>query len=221
LAQLRLAVLISGTGRTLQNLIRRSAAGAMPATCVLVVSSSRDAKGIDRATAAGIPVLVVERGAFPTQESFEAAITAALDGVAPDLVVMAGFLKRWRPAPRYRGRTINIHPALLPLFGGKGFYGHHVHEAVVASGMKVTGCTVHFVTDEYDAGPILLQRTVEVRFEDTPDTIAAKVFELECDALPEAIALIAAGRVTIEGRRVRIAADTGGAAAGPAGETRA
>ncbi len=203
--RLRLAVLISGGGRTLRNLLEKSRAGDLPAEVVLVIASRADAPGLAFAADAGVPSAVVERRAFSSADAFEDAITRSLDAARPDLVVMGGFLKRWRPPPRYQGRTINIHPSLLPLFGGRGFYGHHVHEAVRRAGMKMSGCTVHFVTDEYDAGPILLQKTVPVAFEDDADAIAERVFRAEVEALPEAIALIAAGRVTIEGGRVRVA----------------
>jgi folate-dependent phosphoribosylglycinamide formyltransferase PurN len=126
------------------------------------------------------------------------------DEARVDLVCLAGFLSFWIIPQRYLGRVMNIHPALLPAFGGKGMYGHHVHEAVIARGCKVSGCTVHFVDNEYDAGPIVLQRTVPVYAEDTADDVAARVFEEECIAFPEGIRLYAEGRLRIDGKIVRI-----------------
>jgi folate-dependent phosphoribosylglycinamide formyltransferase PurN len=131
-------------------------------------------------------------------------MVARLDERKVDLVCMAGFLSYWIIPDRYLGRVMNIHPALLPAFGGEGMYGHHVHEAVLARGCKVSGCTVHFVNNTYDDGPIVLQRAVPVRAEDTPDRLAARVFEQECIAYPEAIRLFAEGRLRIEGRIVHI-----------------
>jgi phosphoribosylglycinamide formyltransferase 1 len=121
-----------------------------------------------------------------------------------ELVVMAGFLSLWPIPPQFAGRVINIHPALLPAFGGHGMFGHHVHEAVLATGCKVSGCTVHFVTNEYDQGPIILQRCAPVLEGDTADTLAARIFEQECQALPDAIRLFAQGRLKVEGRRVSV-----------------
>jgi phosphoribosylglycinamide formyltransferase 1 len=120
----------------------------------------------------------------------------------PDLVCLAGWLHLLPIPDDLRHRVLNIHPSLLPAFGGKGMYGRHVHEAVLAYGAKVSGCTVHFADDSYDTGPILVQKCVPVLTGDTPDTLAARVFAAECEAYPEAIRLIAAGGVTVEGRRV-------------------
>ena len=127
-----------------------------------------------------------------------------LDEHEAALCAMAGFLKLWSIPQAWRGHVLNVHPALLPAFGGKGMYGHHVHEAVLASGAKVSGCTVHFADDEYDHGQIVLQRTVPVLEDDTPATLAARVQEAEREAYPEAVSLFAEGRLRIEGRRVRI-----------------
>jgi folate-dependent phosphoribosylglycinamide formyltransferase PurN len=127
-----------------------------------------------------------------------------LDEARVDLVCLAGFLSYWIIPERYTGRVINIHPALLPAFGGKGMYGHHVHEAVLERGCKVSGCTVHFLSNEYDEGPIILQRCVPVYAEDTADDLAALVFREECIAYPEAIRLFAEGRLRIEGRVVHV-----------------
>ena len=129
----------------------------------------------------------------------------ALDGASVDLVIQAGFLSLWYVPPQYDGRVMNIHPALLPAFGGHGMFGHHVHEAVLAAGCKVSGCTVHFVTNEYDAGPIIVQKAVAVHEGDDADALAARVFEQECVAYPEAIRLFAQGKLRIEGKTVRVA----------------
>jgi formyltetrahydrofolate-dependent phosphoribosylglycinamide formyltransferase len=199
-----LAVLISGGGTTLRNLDRRIGDGRLDARIAGVVCSRADAAGIDIARAAGLPCAVVPRKEFPDGVAFSAAVTGAVDALSPDLVVMGGFLSLWTIPERYLGRVMNIHPALIPAFCGKGFFGHHVHEAVVASGVKVTGCTIHFADNEYDRGPIILQRVVPVRTEETPDEVAARVFAEECEAYPEAIRLFAEGRLRIEGRRVHI-----------------
>jgi len=201
--KLRLAALLSGGGRTLLNIQELIEAGSLPAE-VRVVIASRECKGADRARDAGLDVRVVERRELPDVEAYTARIVEILDEVGVDLIVLAGFLSFWRIPPRYEGRVMNIHPALLPSFGGKGMYGRHVHEAVLAAGCKVSGCTVHFVNNEYDEGPIIIQRAVPVLEGDTPDDLAGRVFQQECIAYPEAIRLFAEGRLTIEGRVVRV-----------------
>jgi len=201
--KLRIAVLLSGGGRTLLNIQDRIASGELPAE-VAVVIASRPCKGVDRAKAASLHVTIVPYKDMPDNEAYSAAITEALDRANVDLVCMAGFLSLWRIPPRYEGKVMNIHPALLPCFGGKGFYGERVHQAVLAAGLKVSGCTVHFVNNEYDAGPIIVQRPVPVEEGDTPETLAARVFQQECIAYPEAIRLFAAGRLKVEGRVVRV-----------------
>jgi phosphoribosylglycinamide formyltransferase-1 len=133
---------------------------------------------------------------------FAEEVWAAVRGFSPDLVCFAGWLHLVPIPPDFRHRVLNIHPALLPAFGGKGMYGRRVHEAVLAAGVKVSGCTVHFADETYDTGPILVQKCVPVKEGDDPDTLAARVFAAECEAYPEAIGLIAAGRVKVEGRRV-------------------
>ena len=198
---LRLVALVSGGGTTLQNLIDRIAAGTLPAQVVGVVSSRADAFGVTRAGRAGIPASVVERRGM-SQGGFADEVWAAVRAFAPDLVCLAGWLHLLPIPADFRHRVLNIHPSLLPAFGGKGMYGHHVHEAVLAYGAKVSGCTVHFADDTYDTGPILVQKCVPVNDGDTPDALAARVFEAECEAYPEAIRLIAEGRVTVQGRRV-------------------
>ena len=199
---IRLVALVSGGGTTLQNLIDLAAAGALPARIAGVVSSRADAFGVTRAERAGIPAGVVE--ASPRRATFADEVWAAVRTFAPDLVCFAGWLHLLPIPADFRHRVLNIHPSLLPAFGGKGMYGHHVHEAVLAYGARVTGCTVHFADDTYDTGPILVQTCVPVKDGDTPDTLAARVFQAECEAYPEAIRLIAEGKVTVQGRRVVI-----------------
>jgi formyltetrahydrofolate-dependent phosphoribosylglycinamide formyltransferase len=200
----RLAVLLSGGGTTLQNLLDRIAAGRLDAEVAVVVSSRADAFGLERARRAGVPAVTVARKAHPNVAAFNDALHAALAPHAVDLVVLAGFLSLFQPRARFAGRVLNIHPALIPSFCGEGFYGARVHEAVLASGVKVSGCTVHFADEQYDRGPIILQGCVPVLDDDTVETLAARVLALEHDLYPQAIQLFAEHRLRIEGRRVRI-----------------
>jgi len=203
---LRLGVLLSGGGRTLLNFLERIDAGRLPAE-VAVVVGSRACKGVERARAAGLDAHVVpykDYAAAGDAAGYSAEIARLLDAAAVDLVCLAGFLSFWEVPACYAGRVMNIHPALLPSFGGQGMWGHHVHEAVLSAGCKVSGCTVHFVNNEYDAGPIIVQRCVPVEEGDDADRLAARVFEQECQAYPEAIRLYAQGRLRIEGRVVRV-----------------
>ena len=200
---IRLAVLLSGSGRTLQNLSDRIASGELAASIETVISSRPGAYGLTRAANLGLPARVIDQKRTRPEE-FDAGVTGALVEADVDLVCMAGFLTLWRMPPRFDGRVMNIHPALLPDFGGLGFYGHRVHQAVLAAGRSESGCTVHFCDNAYDHGPIILQRRVPVLPDDTPDTLAARVFEQECIAYPQAIRLFAAGRLRIEGQRVAV-----------------
>ena len=202
----RIAVLISGGGTTLRNLLEQIRAGRLRVEIALVVSSHAEARGRQFAVDAHIPDFVATRKDYASDEAFSGAIFDHCREAAVELVVMAGFLKRLVIPSDFAGRVTNIHPALVPAFCGQGYYGHHVHEAVLRYGAKLSGCTVHFADNEYDHGPVILQRAVPVLDDDTPDSLAARVFEAECVAYPEAIQLIADGRVKIEGRRVRIQA---------------
>jgi phosphoribosylglycinamide formyltransferase-1 len=199
-----IAVLISGGGTTLQNLIDRIAAGTLPVRIVQVISSRRNVAGVARAMKADLPVEIVERKSHASIESFSERIFDVCRAAGAKLVCFGGYLQLLKIPPDYRGRVLNIHPALLPAFGGKGMYGHHVHEAVLKHGEKVSGCTVHLVDDQYDHGPIVAQRTVDVRADDTPATLAVRVFELECELYPEVIRAIVEGRVSIDERQLRI-----------------
>ena len=201
---LRLAVFISGGGTTLRNLLEKIAAGQLDAEVRLVVSSNSKAGGLEIAKEAGIPTQVVLRRDYADDAAFSKPLFEAVRAADVHVVVLGGFLKRIRVPDDFVGRVLNIHPALIPAYCGEGFYGRRVHEAVLAAGEKQSGCTVHFVDDEYDHGPIILPRTVEVRADDTPESLAARVFASECEAYPEALRLFAAGRLHIEGSRVRI-----------------
>jgi len=201
--QLKLAVLLSGTGRTLVNLQERIAAGTLDARVCVVISSRGDVLGVQRAKDLDLDTVVVERRGASAAE-FQQKLSEEITAAGPDLVCMAGFLSLWRIPDELYGRVINIHPALLPDFGGHGMYGHHVHEAVINAGRGVSGCTVHFCDNEYDHGPIILQRKVPVVPDDTADTLAARVFEQECIAYPEAIQLFSEERVELEGNRAVI-----------------
>jgi phosphoribosylglycinamide formyltransferase-1 len=200
----RISVLISGSGTTLKNLIDRIEAGRLHVQITLVISSSPGARGLQFARDAGIPATVVQSQCFASQGEYSRAIFDHCRAARADLVVMAGFLKRVSIAADFANRVTNIHPGLIPAFCGQGFYGHHVHQAVLDYGAKISGCTVHFADNQYDHGPVILQRAVPVLDDDTADTLAVRVFEAECEAYPEAIQLIAQGRVRVEGRKVRI-----------------
>ncbi len=185
----RLGVLLSGGGRTLQNIHERIANGKLDAEVVCVISSRGSVKGVARARDVGLPTHVVSRRDTP-DPLFHDEIERLLTEAEVELVCMAGFACMWRIPPAFADRVINIHPALLPAFGGKGFYGCKVHEAVLAAGVDRSGCTVHHCDNEYDHGPIVLQREVPVLESDTPETLADRVFEQECIAYPEAITLL-------------------------------
>ena len=153
---------------------------------------------------AEIRTAVIERRAFDDEAAYSQAVFDECRAARVDLVVMGGFLKHVLIPADFENRVVNIHPALIPAFCGQGFYGHRVHEAVLEAGARISGCTVHFVDNLYDHGPVILQRTVPVLDDDTPDRLAARVFSAECEAYPEALRLIAGGKVTIDDGSVRI-----------------
>lgn len=202
----RIAVLLSGTGRTLENLLACRERGELDVDIPVVISSRPDVRGVEVAQQAGIETHVFTRRQAPSPSELSAAVRRAIDPHDVDLLVLAGYLLRLEILPEWEGRVINIHPSLLPLFGGRGMYGSRVHRAVLASGMRVSGCTVHIVTEEYDAGPILLQRCVPVEQDDDVDSLAARVFALECELYPEAIRLFAAKRVRVTQNSAQILA---------------
>ena len=203
--RLKIAVLLSGGGTTLANLLSWRDRGDLRADIDLVVSSRAGARGLDLARDAGIRTEIVPARDYTlsAREGEEirdwARMSRDLDRILLagdyDLVCMAGFLCRYLFSPELEGRVLNIHPSLIPMFCGEGMYGHRIHEAVVASGVRVTGCTVHLADHSYDTGPIILQRCCPVYSDDTPDDVAARVFREECTAYPTVINLIAEGRV--------------------------
>lgn len=201
---LRIVVLISGGGTTLRNLIGKRAAGELNAEIVAVVSSSADAQGLRYAELAGIPAAVIDRKQFQSHPEFSRAVFDRCREAKADLVVMGGWLKLVEVPDDFIGRVINIHPALIPSFCGKGMYGPSVHAAVLAHGAKLSGCTVHFVDNQYDQGPIIAQRSVPVLDTDTPQSLAARVFAVECELYPYVINQIAAGRVRVDDGMVRL-----------------
>ncbi|HVP31426.1 MAG TPA: phosphoribosylglycinamide formyltransferase [Myxococcota bacterium] len=205
-APLRVGVLLSGEGTTLEALCEHIDAGGVPAQVGLVLSSKSEAGGLARARRRGIPAVAVPRKAHPDVGDFNDLLHAELERHAIDFVALLGFLSSFELRGRFVNRAVNTHPALIPAFCGQGFYGRRVHEAVIASGVKVSGATVHFVDAEYDHGPIILQEAVAVRDDDTPDTLAARVQAVERRLVPQAVRLFAEGRLVIEGRRVRIRA---------------
>ena len=200
---LSVAVLLSGEGTSLENLFEQIDAG-LPARVAVVIASKLGAGGLARAARRGVPARAVPRRDHRDVRAFNDALHAELARFEVDLVALLGFLSPFEPRERFAGRVINVHPALIPAFSGRGFYGQRVHEAVLEAGVKMTGATVHFADDEYDHGPIILQEAVAVHDDDTPETLAARVQAAERRLVPEAIRLIAEGRLAVEGRRVRI-----------------
>ena len=207
-ASLRLGVLVSGGGRTLFNIADCIDRGTLPATVAMVISSRAEAPAVHRAEERGLDVRVASRGDFASEDEMHDEITAWLLEGFVDLVCLGGYLRWFRVDPPFENRVMNIHPALLPDFGGPGMYGAKVHRAVLDSGATVSGCTVHFVDDQYDHGPIILQRTCPVLPDDDVDHLAGRVFEHECIAYPHAISLFAADRLSISDGSVNIVAES-------------
>lgn len=177
----KMAVLLSGSGRTLDNFHERIKAGTLNASIEVVISNVANALGLEKARNYGYP-------------AFHAVGSEATNEIIADydvnLIALAGYLKLYTPPENLKRQVLNIHPSLVPMFCGDGFYGHFVHEAVKARGCMVSGCTVHFANEVYDEGPIVVQKCVALDYDDTPDDIANKVFEIECEAFPEAINLV-------------------------------
>ena len=194
---LRLAVLVSGSGRTLENLQRQVLGGRLDARIAGVLCSRPDAYALERARRLRLPAAVADPRDFPDRRAFWGAVAGVLDDWAPDLAVMAGWLCYWRIPKRWAGRVVNIHPSLLPAFGGKGFYGDRVHRAVLAAGARVSGCTVHAVDNVYDHGTVLAQARVPVRRADDVHALGTRVFRAESRLYPEVLRRIASGRIPL------------------------
>ena len=202
---LKIAVLVSGGGTNLQALLDAQARGEIQhGQIACVISSNPDAYALTRAKNAGIPGETLSRKDFPSAEAYDHALLDLLDRYQTDLIVLAGFMTIIREpiVNRYSGRIINIHPALIPAFCGKGYYGLHVHEKVLEYGAKVTGATVHFVDEGTDTGPIILQKAVSVLDDDTPEILQQRVLRVEHELLPLAVAHLVEGRIRVEGRKV-------------------
>lgn len=207
-APIRIAVMVSGQGRgsNMQAIVDACRSGKINGEVVLVLGVRNDAPAMERARAAGIKTMTISPKDLITEEWYDAAVLEALISSRVDLVCLAGYMRvlGQRIIEAYRGRIMNVHPALIPSFCGRGMYGHHVHEAVIARGVKVTGVTVHFVDEDYDTGPIILQTVVPVLDDDTPETLAARVLPHEHKTYTDAVALYAEGRLEIVGRKVRV-----------------
>lgn len=201
---IRLGVLISGGGTTMMNILEHIKQGKLICEVGVVISSRSTVGGVEKAKAAGIEVKIIRKKDHADIDEFSKRIEQELVAAKVDLVIQGGWLCLWKIPPRYENRVMNIHPALLPSFGGQGMWGHYVHEAVLDAGCKVSGCTVHFCSNEYDEGAIIVQRCCEVKNDDTPDTLAARVFEQECIAYPQAIRLFQQGRLAVQDGRVRL-----------------
>lgn len=199
-----IAVLLSGSGTTLQNLIDRRDAGTLDIEIQCVIGSRKDAYGLERARNHTIPAVAIPRRDFSEHADYNAAVWEEIKKYNVDLVVLAGYMLFLDVPADYVNRIMNVHPALIPAFCGHKMYGHHVHEAVLNYGAKVTGATVHFVDDQYDHGPIILQEAIAVQPDDTPDSLAERVQELERKLYPRAIQLFAEGRLSVQGRTVTI-----------------
>ncbi|MFN4032142.1 MAG: phosphoribosylglycinamide formyltransferase [Fimbriimonadales bacterium] len=205
----RIAILVSGASRgsNMRAIIEACQSGRIPDSAVVAVVGARDdAPALETARALGVATAVVDPREFPDADAYGDALLWALQRAQPDLICLAGYM-RLLPKPivdAFPMQVMNIHPALLPLFGGKGMYGLRVHQAVLDSGMKVTGCTVHFVDERYDTGPIILQRCMPIHDDDTPETLAARLLPIEHETYIEAIRLFVQGKLRVAGNRVRV-----------------
>lgn len=197
-------ILISGSGTTMENLLERAKAGTCQLDVLGVISSRPGVEGIQRAKRFGIPVQVASRKDFTDSKSHSGQVFKLINHLRPDLVILAGFVCYLHFPARYEERIMNIHPALLPRFGGKGMYGQRVHKAVLAAGETESGCTVHYIDEVYDRGPIIIQKKVPVLPGDTVETLQERVQKAECEAYPEAVNLFAENRLLQVANSVRI-----------------
>lgn len=203
---MNIAVFASGRGSNFQAILHAIDTGLLPANVALLISNKSDAGAWDIARSRNIPTRHLSQKLFPWEDACADAMLKELSEHKIDCIALAGYMKKIpdRVIQQYRNRIFNIHPALLPLFGGVGMYGHHVHEAVIARGVKVSGATVHVVDEEYDCGPIVIQKTVDVLRDDTPESLATKVLNIEHEIFPLALKAYAEGRLIIEGKKAWI-----------------
>jgi phosphoribosylglycinamide formyltransferase-1 len=203
---IRIGVLASGSGTNLQAIMDGCSRGEIRGRVVVVISNNPKARALDRARLAGIPAVAMHHRAFPDRDTFDAKLVEILHSYEVDLVCLAGFMRVLGPSfiRQFPDRIMNIHPALLPAFGGLGMFGDRVHQTVVDSGVRFSGCTIHFANEAPDGGPIILQAVVPVLDSDTAQSLAERVLVEEHRLYPEAVKLFAEGRLQVEGRRVRI-----------------
>jgi phosphoribosylglycinamide formyltransferase-1 len=205
--QLHIAVFASGRGSNFKAVLDKIQSGEIPnANIVVVISNSSTAGAFEIACSHSIPVIHHSRTGFGSDEEFTGKLRSLLSEYGVNLIILAGYMKLMPQeiVKQYRHRILNVHPALLPAFGGKGMFGHYVHEAVIAYGAKISGATVHLVDEEYDHGPVVLQECIAVDSDDSPDSLAEKVLKIEHRLLPEAVRLFAEGRITVHDRKVII-----------------
>ncbi len=202
----RLGALASGGGTNLQAIMDRCASGDLPARMAVVISNNSGSGALERARRAGVPACHLSGRTHPDPQALDRAIADVFQSYGVDLVVLGGYMKKLGSVTlqAYPNRILNIHPALLPAFGGKGMYGLRVHHAVIESGAWISGVTAHLADEDYDHGPIVAQEAVRVDPDDTPESLAARVLEVEHRLYSEVIRLFAEGRVAVQGRRVRI-----------------
>jgi formyltetrahydrofolate-dependent phosphoribosylglycinamide formyltransferase len=203
---MNIGVFASGRGSNFQAILKAIDDGRLPARVTLLVSNNSNAGALELARSQNIPAIHLSQKHYSSEDAYGEQLLELLTRNGVELIALAGYMKRipTNVIVRFRNRILNIHPALLPAFGGPGMYGMHVHEAVLAAGAKVSGATVHIVDEEYDNGPIVMQKAVEVSSNDTPETLAAKVLSVEHEIYPKVLAAFAANRVHLEGRKVWI-----------------
>ncbi len=203
---MRIAFFASSNGSTFQHLVETIAKEALPADPALLICSRSDAQAVNRAQELKIPSVVISRKSYASIEAHGDALLKSLDEYHCDFILLVGYLEFVPPQviAKYRHRIVNIHPALLPAFGGKGMYGKHVHEAVIEFGARITGATVHFVDEEYDHGPIIAQQAIFVEPRDTSETLAQRVQAIEKGLYAGTLRLLASQRVVVHGRKVTL-----------------
>ena len=199
-----LVVMVSGGGTNLQAILDACADGRIPAKVAGIISSKPDVFALERAKRAGIPSIVISPRSFDNQRAHDEAVVSAINAFGGQAVVLAGYMSILGSNLVNKYPIINIHPALIPSFSGKGYYGRRVHAAVLEYGAKISGATVHFVDEGTDTGPIIMQKCVDVLDDDTPETLAARILEVEHEILVKSVALLCEGRLCIDGRRVKI-----------------